>query len=199
MGQGKTQKTELEIPPFDDSILLPSDDEVVRAVRTIPNQEKNFAAFCQRNGVVVYLPLRKTWKFHNVHGNGRSYNYSREVLRPLFTSYVFVKVARLNLRDLFESRLVTKILQPPDQEKFIDELRIVRTFETVGFEEGLEVHREIVPGDRFVIMSGVWEGSTGWLSSKDGLFKWTVKIEIANQYVTTYLDPTQFKMQRLDA
>ena len=198
MVKEKTQQTALELPPFDESILSPTDDEVVRAIRTIPNQEKTFEAYCRQNGIVVYLPLRKTLEFHSVRGGGKCYNYSREVLRPLFPSYAFVKTAPPALRGLFDSRLVTKILQPPNQERFIDELRIVRTFETIGFEEGIEVHREIVPGDRFVITSGVWEGSTGWLTSKDGLFKWTVKIEIANQYVTTFLDPTQFKMQRLE-
>ena len=194
----ETGKAKHKVPEFDEAILNPVGDEVVRAVRTTPNQESVFEKYCKRRGVTVYLPLRRVWKVHNINRNGKSYSYSQEVLRPLFTSYVFVKMAEPLLRTLHESRVVAQILLEHNQERFLEELRVVRTCETVGFEQELEVHKEIAAGDRFLITSGIWEGVEGRLTQKDNCCKWTVEIEFCQQFVTTTIDPRLFKMTPLD-
>ena len=187
-----------EIPAFDESILEPEGEEVVRAVFTMPLQEFKFGEYCRKQGLATYIPVRRAWKIHNVSRNGRSYSYSKEVLRPLFASYVFVKVALSEMGGLYSSNMINRILPVNDLRRFIDEIRVVRKVEVLGFSQELELNSEIAVGEHFTIQSGIWEGVNGWLSRKDGVFKWTVQIEIANQYVTTTIDPTQFKMTRFE-
>ena len=187
-----------EIPEFDESILTLSGTEVVCPVKTTPLHEFKFRDYCRENGVVSYLPLRRTWKVHNLTSNGKAYNYSKEVLRPMFMGYVFVKTPLEALRSLFETKLITKILMVTDLEAFIEEVRTVRRAELVGFKQELEFNEGIAVGDRFQIQNGVWEGVTGWLTSRDKKFKWTVQIEFVNQTITTTINPSKFKMIRLD-
>ncbi len=187
-----------EQPEFDKSILTLSGTEILRPVQTTPCHEFRFRDHCRENGIVCYLPLRRAWQVHNLTSNGKAYNYSREVLRPMFPSYVFVKIPLENLRGLFETRMVTKILQVPDLPAFMDEVRTVRKVEQVGFRQELEFHGDIAVGDRFIIQSGIWEGVSGWLTRRDSKFKWTVQIDFVQQLVTTAIDPSKFKMARLD-
>ena len=186
------------LPDFDESILQPVGTEVVRPVKTTPLHEFQFRDYCREKGIVSYLPLRKAWKIHNLNAKGKSYNYSKEVLRPMFTGYVFVKTPLEALRSLFETKLITKILMITDLEAFIEEVRTVRRAELVGFKQELEFNEGLAVGDRFQIQNGVWEGVTGWLTSRDKKFKWTVQIEFVNQTITTTINPSKFKMIRLN-
>ena len=194
MTKAKVHESRIEIPPFDEAILAPTGDEVVRAVRTSPLHEFQFEEYCKSIGLTTYLPLRKALKFHNVTRNGKGYSYSKEVLRPLFASYLFVKVPLPQLRRLFDSKLILQILAVSDMQKFLDEIRTVRKFEVVGFGQPVEIHQEIAVGKRFLINSGIWQGTVGLLTKKDNLFTWTVEIEFCNQFLSTQIDPTEFQM-----
>ena len=188
-----------DIPEFDESILTISGTEVVRPVKTTPLHEFKFRDYCKENGLVSYLPLRRVWRVRNqTSSKGKTYSYSKEVLRPMFTGYVFVKIPLERLRGLFETKLVTKILHVADLYAFMEEVKTVRKVELVGFKQELEFNADIAVGDRFQIQSGVWEGVTGWLTSRDKKFKWTVQIEFVNQTVTTTINPSKFKMIKLD-
>jgi transcription antitermination factor NusG len=188
-----------DIPEFDESILTISGTEVVRPVKTTPLHEFKFRDYCKENGLVSYLPLRRVWRVRNqTSSKGKTYSYSKEVLRPMFTGYVFVKIPLERLRGLFETKLVTKILHVADLDAFMEEVKTVRKVELVGFKQELEFNADIAVGDRFQIQSGVWEGVTGWLTSRDKKFKWTVQIEFVNQTVTTTINPSKFKMIKLD-
>ena len=187
-----------DYPEFDESILTLSGNEVVCPIKTTPLHEFKFRDYCLENGVVCYLPLHRVWKIHNLTSNGKAYNYSREVLRPMFTGYVFVKSQPQDLRKLFESKQITKILPVPDLSAFIEEVKTVRSAELVGYKQELEFHDDIAVGDRFQIQSGVWEGVTGWLTCRDKKFKWTVQIEFVHQMITTTINPSKFKMIKLD-
>ncbi len=188
-----------DIPEFDESILTISGTEVVRPVKTTPMHEFKFRDYCKENGLVSYLPLCRVWRVRNqTSTKGKTYSYSKEVLRPMFTGYVFVKTPLERLRGLFETKLVTKILHVADLDAFMEEVKTVRKVELVGFKQELEFNADIAVGDRFQIQSGVWEGVTGWLTSRDKKFKWTVQIEFVNQTVTTTINPSKFKMIKLD-
>ena len=188
-----------DIPEFDESILTISGTEVVRPVKTTPLHEFKFRDYCKENGLVSYLPLRRVWRVRNqTSSKGKTYSYSKEVLRPMFTGYVFVKIPLERLRGLFETKLVTKILHVADLDAFMEEVKTVRKVELVGFKQELEFNADIAVGDRFQIQSGVWEGVTGWLTSRDKKFKWTVQFEFVNETVTTTINPSKFKMIKLD-
>ena len=187
------------IPVFDESILNPVGDEVVRAVRSKPNKEAVFEKYCKEKGIACYLPVRRAVKIHNIIQKGVPYTYSKEVLRPLFTSYVFVKMSESELPSLHRSNAIARILPLQyDQQKFLDEIRVVRTCETVGFQQELEVHEDVLVGRPFLITSGIWEGVRGELVEKDDVCKWTVRIEFCRQFVTATINPAQFKMIPLD-
>ena len=188
-----------DIPEFDESILTISGTEVVRPVKTTPLHEFKFRDYCKENGLVSYLPLRRVWRVRNqTSSKGKTYSYSKEVLRPMFTGYVFVKIPLERLRGLFATKLVTKILHVADLDAFMEEVKTVRKVELVGFKQELEFNADIAVGDRFQIQSGVWEGVTGWLTSRDKKFKWTVQFEFVNETVTTTINPSKFKMIKLD-
>ena len=195
----RKKPSKFKIPAFDESILNPVDDEIVRALRVSPNQEFVFERFCHQKGIVCYLPVRRAVSVHNITQKGIPYTYSKEVLRPMFPSYIFVKMPVMLMRNIHDSRFFARVVPMQyGQEKLLDEIRVVRTFETLGFEQELEVHKTIHEGDPFLITSGIWEGVRGELSHKDDVDKWTVKLEFCGQYVTTLIHPTQFKMVPLD-
>ena len=188
-----------DFPDFDDSILRMEGTEVVRPVKTTPLHEFKFRDYCKENGIVSYLPLRKVWQVRNqTSTKGKTYSYSKEVLRPMFTGYIFVKTPLERLRSLFETKLITKIIHVVDLDAFMEEVRTVRQVELVGFKQELEFNTDIAVGDRFQIQNGVWEGVTGWLTCRDKKFKWTVQIEFVNQTITTTIDPSKFKMIKLE-
>ncbi len=187
------------VPAFDESILNPVGDEVVRAVCSRPNKEALFEKYCKEKGIVCYLPVRRAVKIHNIVQKGVPYSYSKEVLRPLFTSYVFVKMSESGLPSLHRSNAIVRILPLQySQQQFLDEIKVVRTCETVGFQQELDVHEDVLVGKPFLITSGIWEGVRGELVEKDNVSKWTVRIEFCRQFVTTTINPTQFKMIPLD-
>jgi len=183
---------------FDEAILKPAEGEVVCPAYTTPLHEVKFYEYCLSHDVVSYLPLRKTLKLHNVRSaTGKGYNYSKEVFRPMFPAYVFVKAPREQLRRLFESKLITRIIPATNQAELLDDLRLVRKVELVGLDQELEFNPDLAVGDYFRIDSGIWQGATGWLTKKDARFKWTVQIKFAEQFITTYIDPSKFKMERI--
>ena len=66
-------------------------------------------------------------------------------------------------------------------------------------EQELEFNVGIAEGDRFVIESGAWAGVTGWLRKKDNFYVWTVEIEFVNQFVRAQIDPSKYKMRKVEA
>ncbi len=191
-------KNELVLPPFDKRILLPEDGEDVVPIYTLPLHEFRFQEFCQNNGIVNYLPLKQAWKIANYTKNGKLYHYQRKVLRPMFASYVFVRMANLRQHDLFLSGSVNRVLPVADREKFLGELRLVRQIEQIGLSEELEFNCEIKEGDHFEILSGPWQGVCGWLMKKDKLYLWSVEIEFVNEIIRAKIDPSKIKMKRLE-
>ena len=187
----------LPIPEFDEAVVTPTAEELVCPVYTRPNHEFKFADFCRSQGLVHYLPMRRSCKVHNVNSNGKCYSYSKEVLRAMFTSYVFVRLHPSQLQQLFDSRHIVRVLPVKNRDRFLKEIRLVRQIELIARDQEVEFHRDIVIGDQFLIQTGPWAGSIGWLSRKDKTYRWTVEIEFADQRVTTIIDPSQYRMTRL--
>ena len=194
----------VENPPvesieFDERILTPGDKEIVCPVYTMPLNEFRLREFCQGNGIACYLPLRKAWKVHSYTNHGKRYNYSKVVLRPMFPSYVFVRVTPEQQSLLWTTRTIVRFLDTTPTERLLDDIRTVRALETTGLDQEIEFNVGIKEGDRFVIETGVWEGVTGWLRKKNRKFLWTVELEFINQFVRTTINPSELKMSLLPA
>ena len=198
MGNGR-KASKFKVPEFDESILNPVGDEIVRVVHTRPNQEFSLEKYCRREGIVCYLPVCRAIKIHNIIQKGNPYSYSSEVLRPRFPSYIFVKRPSALMRSIHDSNLFARVVPMPySPERLLEENHVVRTFEVLGFQQEIEVHSDIPNGWRFLITSGIWEGVEGHLLNKDGVDKWTVEIEFCRQAITTTIDPTQYRMVPVD-
>ncbi len=181
---------------FDDRILLPEGNEVVVPVYTQPLHEFRLKEFCDAKGIINYLPLKRTFKIHNVASKGKAYNYKKVVLRPLFASYVFVRIPKEEQNLLFNSKSVIRILNVGDLQSFLNSIRTVRSVELAGLQSELEFNVDIKEGERFLIESGVWEGVYGWLVKKDKKYLWTVEIEFLHELIRATIDPSQYKMSR---
>ena len=181
---------------FDESILSPKDDEVVRVVFTTPLHEGRLREFCLENDIVSYLPLKRSFRIIRRGYKSKSYEYQTVVLRPMFPSYIFLKMKPEDRSKIFRSNSVVRILGGDNvmQERLLGEIRLVRQIEEIAKEEELEFNPGIKEGGRFLIESGVWQGVYGWLKKKNKRSLWTVEIECLNSFVQATIDPTQYKM-----
>ncbi len=186
---------------FDESILAPEGDEIVRAVFTRPLNEGNLREFCEKKGIVSYLPLKKVNRVMRRTYKGKSYQYQNVVLRPMFSSYVFVKMKPDQRADIYHSNAIVRVLGDDvreNQGKLLDEIRLIRQIETIAMTEELEFNTDVKEGDRFLIESGPWQGVYGWLKKKRKRFLWTVEIECVNSLVQATIDPSQYKMSPVE-
>ena len=179
---------------FDERLLEPSVREKVLPVYTMPLNEFRVKEYCFKNGIVCYLPLRKVWKVNAYMSHGKPYKNSRAVLRPMFPSYVFVKVSQEQQSLLWSSKTVLRFLETTRPDRLLEDIRAVRACETTGLEKEIEFNVDIKEGDRFTIETGVWEGVSGWLKKKEKKFLWTVELEFVNQIVRTEINPAEYKM-----
>ena len=183
---------------FDERLLSPKSDETVCAIRTIPLNELHMREFCREHGIVSYLPLKRVWRVSEHFKNGRLYRYQKEVLRPMFTSYLFAKMNGDQKALLWASKKITTVLTPQEPDRFLMELKAVHAFELAGLEQELEFNEGIRENDQFVIESGIWSGVIGRLEKKKGRFKWAVWLDFANQYIQTVINPAKYKLRRLE-
>jgi hypothetical protein len=183
---------------FDERLLSPENDETVCAIRTIPLNENHMREFCREHGIVSYLPQKRVWKVSEYFKNGKLYRYQKEVLRPMFTSYLFAKLNSDQKAQLWASKKITTILVPPSLDRFLMELRAVHAFELAGLEQELEFNEGLRENDQFVIESGIWSGVIGRLEKKKGRFKWSVWLDFINQYIQTVINPADYKLRRLE-
>lgn len=181
---------------FDDAILELDEGEIVRTVYTRPLNEGRLRDFCNKHGIVNYLPLRKVRQLKRVVSKGKTYQYQSIVLRPMFPNYLFVKMKPAQRTLLFQSGASVRILgdQSALANRLIDEIRLVRRVETIAMDEELEFNTGIKEGDKFLIESGPWQGIYGWLKKKRKRSLWTIEIECVNTLVQATIDPTQYMM-----
>ena len=185
---------------FNESILAPKENEIVRVVYTRPLNEAALRDYCDKNGMVCYLPLKKVCRDIHRSYKGKEYQYRSIVLRPMFPSYVFVKMQSEQRTRVFRSNAVVRILgeQEYNQDKLLEEIRLVRQIETISMTEEVEFNAQVKEGSRFLIESGPWQGVYGWLRKKRKRYLWTVEIECVNSLIQATIDPSQYKMTPVD-
>ena len=191
----KNERVSIE---FDERILIPANGTIVCPVHVLPLNEFKVKEFCIQNGITYYLPLIKVFKLHAYQSHGKSYKYSRVVLRPMFPSYIFVRISKEQQLQLWSSRSVMRFLDSVSQESLLEDIRTIHAIETVGMEQEIEFNVGLKEGDHFSIESGIWEGVSGWLKTKDKKSLWTVELEFLDQLVRTEINPSEYKMKRID-
>lgn len=169
-------------------------------IYTQPLHEFRLHRYLTERGIPNYLPVLPEWKVQTVNSGKKVYEYKRKVLRPMFRSYMFAQLSDEQKKDSWNSKSIIRILDVPAarQRCFIEELRGVQMMEALGQTTTLEFRDDIKVNDRFLIESGPFEGTYGWLVKKKKQFLWVVKVECMGTYISTELDPSGFKMTKFE-
>ena len=183
---------------FDERLLHPAATEHVCPVYTVPLHEMRLLDFCRQHAIVSYLPLRRAWRVKTHNRGNRQYTYRNEVLRPMFPSYLFAKMNADQRAALYSSGDVVRIIGVADQPRLLAELQVVHQVEQIGMTTELEFNPGLCEGDKFLIESGPWQGITGWLTKKEKRFLWSVEIESVGTIIRATLDPSQYKLTKLE-
>ena len=114
----------------------------------------------------------------------------------MFPNYIFVKMHPDQRAEVFHSNAIVRIIgeQEINQQKLLNEIRLVRKIENIAMNEELEFNPMVKEGRKFLIDSGPWQGIYGWLKKKQTRFLWTVEIECVNTLVRASINPSLYKM-----
>ena len=178
-----------------------SDQALWMPVYTQPRHEFRLYHYFQERGIPAYLPVIPKIKLHHVHAGKGEYDYRHTVMRPMFRSYVFARLDEEQKRSVWRSNSVVHIwpVPPEQQQRFLEELRGVRMMEHLARNNTeLKFHPDIQVKDRFLIESPPYEGTYGYLLKKRKRFLWVVKMELFNMAIEAEIDPSEFKMSKVE-
>jgi len=182
-------------------VFRESEDALWLPIYTRPLHEfRLYRHLCER-GIPAYLPVVPDFRIREVVKEGRSYSYKREILRPMLSSYLFARLTAEERRDLWKTESVNHVWDVPReaQSDFLDELRGLRMMEELAKSSKIEFRKEIRVNDRFVIDAPrQFAGTRGYLVEKRRRFWWVVRLEFLGRYVDAEIDPSAYRMSRID-
>lgn len=145
-----------------------------------PRSEKAVAEFLAANGVTFYLPLVPRARLH--HGT----KVVTDV--PMISGYVFLAVGDFERSELKRAERhiiqIELLREPSNEDAFIFELNILRTFELLGQKERVLINPGIRSGDRVIITRGPLKGlETFVVRREDGTDSIVVNLNILNRSI----------------
>jgi transcription antitermination factor NusG len=172
-------------------ILLQKNDEMDMSnspgflwtpVRTKPRQEKKFIEFCEANGIVFYLPLRRTIK--------RYQRRTVEFYVPMFTGYVFCSLNQeLYQKAALSNRIVYRLqMNEKSEEELLRDLRDIQMIEKLARESDVIVRPELASGKKIIVKSGPLKGMGGVVEKRKGKTMITINVEMLGQSVSAETD-----------
>lgn len=151
---------------------------------TRPRCEKKLADYCEREGVLVTLPLYRSVK-----------KYQRKTVtfeKPLFPNYLFLQLHRYQRQKVYQSDYVANLLDVPDQETFQEQLNdILEALET-EYEVCLMPH--ITSGKRVKIKAGPLRGMEGWVEQREGKVIVLLRLDFISQAAGVKVDATDLEI-----
>jgi len=160
------------------------------AIHTRPRCEKKVAEFAAGRGIINYLPLvkrRKRYQRRNV-----------ETFVPMFTGYVFARLAEDEREYLYQFQKVAYILpvrSAAEEEELVAQLCNVRTIELADLEKDVIVNPELVPGKQVVIAEGPLKGCRGVVERRGNRARVTVNLELLGSSVSTELNLEEINIE----
>ena len=157
--------------------------------------------YLREHGIPAYLPVVPDFKIHRVVKGEKQHSYRHEVMRPMLKSYVFAQLTFEQRKELWKTDAINNIwkVSPEEQPTFIEELRGLQMMEVLARSSKLEYKKEIQVNDRFIIEAPrEFEGTYGYLIQKRKKFLWVVKLEFLNQCIDVEIDPSLYKMSKVD-
>ena len=169
-------------------------------IYTQPLHERRLLNHLQKTGIPCYLPLLKHATYKNVRRQNRTYQYLKEVLRPMFSGYLFACLAQEEEENAWRSRSIVRIIKNEafTQDKLIAELNLIRRFELAAQTQKVEVLPHLVPGKKVVITSGPWEGIYGIIERRKKPLRFIVNLDIMERAVATEIDISQIKLAAVE-
>ena len=138
---------------------------------TRPRREKKLKQHCEREGLLVTLPLYRT--VHKYRGKTVSFE------KPLFPGYLFLQLRPEQKQTVFQNDHVANLLFVHDQKLFTQQLgEILHALST-----GLEVYLapQIGVGTRVKVKSGPLRGMDGWVEARYGMTTVLLRLEFIGQ------------------
>lgn len=174
-----SEETVVESPVESDDLLASvANGEFWVVAHTRPRCEKKLEAFCARNSVPTFLPLRK-----KVHRYGRR---QRHFFLPLFTGYVFCRVTEQSRMLLRQNDHVANVLRTPRQDEMLAQLRAVRAALESG--KAVDVMPFLEAGKPVRITHGPMKGAEGVVVRLKGKERVVINVDIIRSSVAVEID-----------
>ncbi len=150
---------------------------------TKPRCEKKLRQHCEREGVVVTLPLVQS--AHKYRGKNVVFE------KPLFPGYAFLRLAQEQRRIVLQSDYIANLLDVFDQEQFERQLKEI----LVALESGCEVRLApaIGQGMRVNIKTGPLRGMEAWVEERYGPSTVLLRLDFIGQAAAVKLDVTELE------
>ncbi|MBP7828504.1 MAG: hypothetical protein KA248_01160 [Kiritimatiellae bacterium] len=166
--------------PAPPEIGEPAAGEAWVVLHTRPRREKKLEEFCRRNGMPVYLPLRR--KVHRYGGRERTF------WSPLFPGYLFCVTTAPGRSTLRQNQHVANLLEVLDQVRLIDQLRQIR--QALSVNDVIEVMPYLAAGHRVQVTSGPFKGLEGVVQRVKGRAKVVLNVDMIQQAVCIEVENT---------
>ena len=147
-------------------------------LHTRPRCEKTIADYCERQGMPVYLPLRR--KIHKYGGRERVF------FSPLFPGYTFCVVTPVERSTVRQNRYVANLLDVLDQVQLVDQLVQIRRALAVG--DTVEVLPYLETGKRVRVTGGPFKGLEGNVARVKGKTRVVINVDMIRQSVSAEVD-----------
>jgi transcription antitermination factor NusG len=156
------------------------------AIYTNPRAEKQVYTRLEELEVEAFLPLQKTIRQWS--------DRKKTVIKPLLSSYVFVKVVPKEFPKVYKTPGVVKFVSFEGQPVAIPQNQIDNLKLLVNSDADIEVTTEpMEKGDNVRVMSGSLTGLTGELISFGGKKKVVVRIDRLDQNIIVTIPVTFLK------
>ena len=151
---------------------------------TRPRCEKKLAAYCEREGFDVTLPLYRSVKKYP----GKTATFEK----PLFPNYLFLRLEPHQRKKVYQSDYVANLLDVPDQQTFQEQLDAILTALETEYEILAMPH--VTTGKRVKIRSGALRGMEGYVEERQGRFIVLLRLDFISQAAGVKVDATDLEV-----
>ncbi len=152
-------------------------------IRTKPKKEKKLAEYCEKHGLLYYLPLIKSVK-----------RYERKTVvfyPPMFAGYIFCNIGHEIYKELLKSHdIFFKVdVNETIEKQLIIDLQNIRIIELSQKNDiQILIKPELIAGSPIKIISGPLKGATGVIKKRENVYSVYVNIELLGQCIEVNLD-----------
>ncbi len=151
---------------------------------TRPRSEKKLVEFCEREKLDSALPCYRSIRNYR----GKSVSFSK----PLFPSYVFLKLLPEQQRAILQNKHVANLLTVPDQREFDRQLKDILI--AVENEMPIQLAPEISEGHRVRIKAGPLRGVEGTVEKRTGSVWVILRLDFIAQAAAVKVDATDLEL-----